>query len=168
MVYAMGLLWYLLAVAVLCARHRYGGSYGSAQCLQKKNSIGAISSGYHISDRDDGHDDDDGSSRSYPSRTLWGTGFHLAEKFPFLFERRFGIAAYDFWYGYSACQIDLGVMDGPVVNYNYKNKKSERSMFGTREEVDEMEALADAWKAQNGDGVVGQEISLSEFIKGKV
>ena len=58
-------------------------------------------------------------------------------------------------------------MDGPVVNYNYKNKKSEHSMFGTREEVDEMEALADAWKAQNGDGVVGQEISLSEFIKGK-
>ena len=60
------------------------------------------------------------------------------------------------------------VMDGPVVNYDYKKKSNERSMFGTREEYDEMEALADAWKAQNGDGVVGQEISLSEFIKGKV
>ena len=60
------------------------------------------------------------------------------------------------------------VADAPVVNYNYKKKGKERSMFGTREEYDEMEALADAWKAQNGDGVVGKEISLSEFVKGKV
>ena len=59
------------------------------------------------------------------------------------------------------------VSDCPVFSYG-KTKKSERSMFGTREEADEMEALADAWKAQNGDGVAGQNISLSEFMKGKM
>lgn len=157
----------LLEVVVLCERHRSGGCDGSTRCFQKKNSISTISSGYHISDRDDGHDDDDGTSRSWPSRTLWGAGFHLAEKFPFLFERRFGIAAFDYWYGYSACQIDLGVMDGPVFSYG-KSKKNERSMFGSREEADEMDALVNAWEAQNGTGIAGQEISLSEFMKGKV
>ena len=71
-------------------------------CGQKKNSVRCIGSEYHISDRNDGHDDGDGSTRAYPSRTNWGAAYSLAEKFPFLFERRFGIRAYDYWYGYTA------------------------------------------------------------------
>ena len=40
-------------------------------------------------------------------------------------------------------------------------------MFGTKAEADEMEALADAWKAQNGEGIAGKTVNLSEFVQGK-
>ena len=133
----------------------------------KKNSVGAISDGYHIGDRDDGHDDDDGSTRSWPSRTCWGAAFSLAEKFPFLFERRFGIRAYDYWWGYTSVEIDLMVLDQPVVNYNYGKKKNGRSMIATKREVDELDALQSAWeKKRGGRTVVGEEFSLREFVGG--
>lgn len=79
----------------------------------KKNSIERILADYHISDRDDGRDDDDDEerSKSYPSRTSWGAAFSLAEKFGFLFHRKYFIAAYDYWWGYSSAQIDLMVAD---------------------------------------------------------
>ena len=82
-------------------------------------------------------------------------------------ERKFGIAAFDYWWGYTAAQIELMVADQPVISYK-NDRKSERSMFGSREEVDEMDALADAWKAMNGDGVAGQTVNLSEFVSGKM
>ena len=46
---------------------------------------------------------------------------------------------------------------------------SEKSMFGTREEeYDEMEALVDAWEAQNSESMVGKKVDLNEFMKKKV
>ena len=86
---------------------------------RKKNSIDSVLSAYHISDRDDGRDDGDdkGGSKSYPSRTSWGAAYSLAEKFGFLFERKFGIRAYDYWWGYTAAQIGLMVADQPLVMY---------------------------------------------------
>ena len=60
------------------------------------------------------------------------------------------------------------IMDQPVVNYQTE-KKSGRSMFGTKAEADEMEALADAWKAMNGESShVGKSFSLGEFMKGDI
>lgn len=59
------------------------------------------------------------------------------------------------------------VMDQPVISYKQDKKKSDRSMFGTKAEADEMEALADAWKAQNGEGIAGKTVNLSEFVQGK-
>lgn len=59
------------------------------------------------------------------------------------------------------------VSDQPVVNYNTK-KGDKRSMFGTKEEYDEMEALADAWKKQNGSGMAGKTVKLDEFLQKKV
>ena len=158
----------ILALAVLCCGHRPGRGHGSARCLQKINSVGTISDSYHISDRHDGSDDEQSTTRTYPSRTSWGAAYSLGEKFPFLLERKFGIAAYDYWYGYSSCQIDLMLIDQPVIDYGSSEKKSEKSMFGTREEYDEMEALVDAWEAQNSESMVGKKVDLNEFMKKKV
>ena len=168
MVPAVGVVLGVLALAVLCEGYRPGGGHGGVGCIQKKNSIGAVSDGYHISDRHDGSDDEHGKTRSYPSRTAWGAAYSLGEKFPFLLERKFGIAAYDYWYGYSSCQIDLMLADQPVIDYGSTEKKNERSMFGTREEYDEMEALTAAWEAQNKESMVGKKVNLSEFMTKKV
>ena len=83
---------------------------------------------------------------------------------PFLFERRFGIRAFDYWYGYSANQIDLMVMDHPVINYG-KDKKP-GSMIATKSEVEELNELQEAWERKHkGKSRVGQKVSLGEFLK---
>ena len=134
---------------------------------QKKNSIGTVSAEYHISDRDDGHDDGDGSSRVWPSRTRWGSAYSLGEKFGFLLERRFGIRAFDYWYGYSACQIELMIADQPVIDYSGGKKKG--SMMATRSEVDALDELTEAWEQKRqGKSFVGQTVNLDEFVKGEV
>lgn len=60
------------------------------------------------------------------------------------------------------------LIDQPVIDYGSSEKKSEKSMFGTREEYDEMEALVDAWEAQNSESMVGKKVDLNEFMKKKV
>ena len=58
------------------------------------------------------------------------------------------------------------VIDQPTVSWK-QQRKSERSMFGTKKEVDEMEALADAWtEANKGKSMVGKNVSLSDFVSG--
>ena len=136
---------------------------------QKKNSIRAIDDGYHIGDRNDGHADDDSGTRSWPSRTRFGAAYSLSEKFPWLFERRFGIRAFDYWWGYTSCEIDLITIDQPVIDYNYKKNKSKKSMIATQKEVDEMEALNKAWEEKRkGRTYVGGTFSLNEFVVGKI
>ena len=57
-------------------------------------------------------------------------------------------------------------MDQPKIDYGSKKK----GMGNSRKDVDEMDALADAWaekKAQEGDDT-GETFSLSGFIQGKV
>ena len=154
-------------MAFLCDRHRPGRHCRHTCSNQKKNSIGPISSGYHISDRCHGHDDDDESSGLWPSRTKWGGAYSLGEKFPFLLERRYGIRAYDYWYGYTTAQIELMLIDQPVMDYG--SKKS-TGMGNSRADVDEMDALADKWaekKAEEGS-MKGETFSLSGFMKGEV
>lgn len=166
MVPAEGVVLVVLALALLREGHRPGRDYGSAGCQQKKNSIRAISDGYHIGDRDDGHDDDDGSSRTWPSRTRWGSAYSLSEKFPWLLERKFGIAAFDYWWGYTAAEIDLMVIDQPVISYKTEKKKS---MMASRKEAAELDALTEAWEnKRKGKSLAGKELSLSEFMKQKV
>ena len=132
--------------------------------MQKKNSISGILTAYHISDRDDGRDDDDDEkrSKSYPSRTSWGGAFSLAEKFPFLFERRYGIAAYDYWWGYSSAQIDLMTIDQPLVVYpKDESKPVERSKKN-------MDDMYERWAAKkNGSTLAGKMISLVYYLNNK-
>ena len=86
---------------------------------------------------------------------------------PFLFERRFGIRAFDYWYGYSACQIDLMVMDQPVIDYSGGKKKG--SMMATRAEVDALDELTEAWeKKRQGKRFVGQTVDLNDFLTQKI
>lgn len=125
--------------------------------------------GYHIIDRNDGHDDDDGTSRAWPSRTRWGAVYSLGEKFPFLLERRFGIGAFDYWWGYTSAQIELMLIDQPTIEYNTKDKKGKKSMIATKQEEDEMKELVEAWKKdRNGKSYAGKTFSLNDFMAGKV
>lgn len=89
---------------------------------------------------------------------------------PWLFERRFGIRAFDYWWGYTASQIDLMAMDGPVLDYgNNKKKGGKKSMIATKEEENEMKALVEAWnKDRQGKSYVGKTFSLNDFMNGKV
>lgn len=134
----------------------------------KKNSIERILAGYHISDRDDGRDDDDDEerSKSYPSRTSWGAAFSLAEKFGFLFHRKYFIAAYDYWWGYSSAQIDLMVADQPLVVYP-KTKKESGPKKHTLKEMDD---LYDRWmeKKKNEGSLVGKKISLADYLNNEL
>ena len=132
--------------------------------MQKKNSISGILTAYHISDRDDGRDDDDDEkrSKSYPSRTSWGGAFSLAEKFPFLFERRCGIAAYDYWWGYSSAQIDLMTIDQPLVVYP---KDESKPVEHSKRKMDDM---YERWAAKkNGSTLAGKKISLGDYLNNK-
>lgn len=86
---------------------------------------------------------------------------------PFLFERRFGIRAFDYWYGYSICQIELMMMDQPVIDYGTEKKKG--SMMATKSEVEELDALQAAWEAKRqGRSFVGQKVNLNDFVKGSI
>lgn len=87
---------------------------------------------------------------------------------PFLLERRFGIRAFDYWYGYSACQIELMVMDQPVIDYGGKDKKR-GSMMASRAEVEALDELTEAWeKKRQGRSFVGKKVDLNDFLKQKV
>ena len=136
---------------------------GVLNVAKKKNTISSISTHYHISDRNDGCDDDDdeSGSRAYPSRTSWGGAFSLAEKFSFLFERRFGIRAYDYWWGYTSAQIDLMAIDQPTIVYPKKNDGKHAS----KSEIDE---LTEAWEKKHKASRVGREISLNDYFNNDI
>ena len=82
-------------------------------------------------------------------------------------ERKFGIAAFDYWWGYTTAQIELMVMDQPVIDYG---SKKEKGMGNSRADKQEMDDLAEAWaqkKASEGS-MEGETFSLSGFMKGEV
>lgn len=87
---------------------------------------------------------------------------------PWLFERRFGIRAFDYWWGYTTAQIELMVADQPVIDYG--SKKDKKGMGNSRADVNEMDALADAWvkKKEAEGGMDGKTFSLNDFVEGKV
>lgn len=133
----------------------------------KKNSIVSLLTAYHISDRDGGRDDDDDSegSESYPSRTSWGAAYSLGEKYPFLFASRFGVRAYDYWWGYTSAQIDLMVSDQPLIVYKKEKKRNaDGSVKHTKKEMDD---LYDRWAARKAaeGSMAGKKINLSEWLR---
>ena len=61
------------------------------------------------------------------------------------------------------------VMDQPVIDYGSKDKKSEKSMIGTKAEEEEMDALTEAWmKNRQGESFVGKTVNLGDFVRGNV
>lgn len=90
---------------------------------------------------------------------------------PWLFERRFGIRAFDYWWGYTKAQIELMSMDQPIIENitKDKDKKGKKSMIATKKEEDEMKDLVEQWKKdRNGQTYAGKTFSLDDFMKGKV
>lgn len=87
----------------------------------------------------------------------------MSEKFPWLFERRFFIRAYDYWYGYSKAQIELMAIDQPITVFP-KNKKTSKNGGHTRAE---MQKIAEEWEKKHGKaGRVSEKINMSEFLAG--
>ncbi len=87
----------------------------------------------------------------------------MSEKFPFLFERRFFIRAYDYWYGYTKAQIELMSIDQPITVY----KKEKGGASGTKHTRAEMQKIAADWEKKHGKaGKVEGKVDLNEFIAG--
>lgn len=72
-------------------------------------------------------------------------------------ERRFGVRAYDYWYGYTVAQIELMTADQPLVVYKNKDKKPTKS---------QMDDFADKWaEMKKKDGEKKEKISLSDYFR---
>lgn len=73
-----------------------------------------------------------------------------------MFERRFGIAAYDYWWGYSKAQIELMIADQPFVSYKRKKKVTKASL----------DKMYDEWEKKKNErgGFVGKKIDLNNFF----
>ena len=130
--------------------------------MVKKSTARGILSHYHITDRDDGRndDDDESGSKSFPSRTKWGAAYSLGEKYSFLLERKYGIKAYDYWWGYTAAQIELMIADAPIVVYKKDDKPKTKK---------DMEEIRKAWEEKRqGRTMVGKEMKLSDFLNKKL
>lgn len=71
-------------------------------------------------------------------------------------ERRFGIAAYDYWWGYTKAQIELMIADQPFVSYKKKKKATKQSM----------DKLYEEWEQRRKEkgSLVGRTIDLNSFF----
>ena len=75
--------------------------------------------------------------------------------------------AYDYWWGYSAAQIDLMVADQPVIVYKKDVKRNaDRSVRHTKKEMDELWEKWEKKKAKEGSKV-GKRINLGEWMREK-
>lgn len=70
--------------------------------------------------------------------------------------------AYDYWWGYTAAQLELMAVDQPVVVY----KKAAKDKAPSKEK---MMKLAERWKKERAGrkSYVGREVSLSEILSNK-
>lgn len=85
-----------------------------------------------------------------------------------MFASRFGVRAYDYWWGYTSAQIDLMVADGPMIAY--KKSKKRNADGSVKHTAKEMDDLWDRWvkKKEKEGSVVGKTINLNEYLRGEV
>lgn len=146
----------------------YIKQYGDHELMKviavgKKNSSGRLLDCYHISDRDEGHDDDNDKrgSRAYPSRTSYGQTWEIGKSYPWLTEplRVFGIPIskplFGIYWVLTNAQIELLAMDVSIVVTDYdkdnKEKKHDTKNFKSPS-VSEIEDAAKRWKDKYGNG----------------
>ena len=118
---------------------------------------------YHISDRDEGHDDDNDKrgSRAYPSRTSYGQTWEIGKSYPWLTEplRLFGIPIskplFGIYWVLTNAQIELLAMDVSIVvtdcDKDSKGKKHDTKNFKSPS-VSDIEDAAKRWKDKYGNG----------------
>lgn len=75
-----------------------------------------------------------------------------------MYASRFGIRAYDYWWGYTSAQIDLMIADQPIAVYakNGDNKKAP-----TKAKMDDLWAR---WAEKHKTSASGEKIKLSEYL----
>lgn len=73
-----------------------------------------------------------------------------------MFERRFGVKAYDYWWGYTKAQIELMIADQPFVSFKKEKKNTKK----------QMDDLAERWEKKKGEAK-GVSDPLQEFKGGK-
>lgn len=67
--------------------------------------------------------------------------------------------AYDYWYGYTAAEIELMAIDQPLVSYKNRNKN------GGEHTAEEINATMDEWERTHGSyELSGEKVSLSELF----
>ena len=90
------------------------------------------------------------------------------ECLPVIFATRYGIKAYDYWWGYTSAQIDLMVADQPIIVY--KKDKKRNSDGSVKHTAKEMDDLWDNWvkKKEKEGSLVGKKISLSDYLNNKI
>lgn len=82
----------------------------------------------------------------------------MSEKYGFLFMSRFGVRAYDYWWGYTKAQIHLMTIDAPISTYKSKDKNPTAA---------EMSALSEEWRKRKGNGTrTGRKLTIGELFNG--
>mgnify|MGYP000113932552 FL=1 len=128
----------------------------------KKSTCGGILRLYNITDRDEGYRkvDDEGGSKSYPSREFYGSAWSAGEKHPFLthpLNLFFGIWVVPMWGYYwvhTAAQIELGLIDCPIIVYERGKKRKGGKVDGPEfEKADALDVVnkADKWQKKYGN-----------------
>ena len=64
-----------------------------------------------------------------------------------MFETRFFIKAYNYWWGYTAAQIELMALDMPLVSYSHTKKDDDAFKNPTKKK---MQDFYERWKAMRG------------------
>lgn len=125
----------------------YGGGYTISRDIRtvnwylfsiwlKKNSARFLLEVYHVLDRDEGHEDDNDEKgvRVYGSRTEIGAINAIAEKRPWFAEPRqfffsfISVPFYNYYWGFTAAQIELMMTDLPLIVYlKNNNKKNDKN-----------------------------------------
>lgn len=127
---------------------------------------------YHISDRDEGHDndDDEGGSKAFPSRETWGAAWSIGEKHPSLTEPLilfFGlwrIPMWGYYWQYTLAQIELLSVDGPLISYNRKNRtKDNKSAPAVRAE--DVNRKVKEWQEKYGGGKTEVILDFSQYTQ---
>lgn len=85
-----------------------------------------------------------------------------------MFASRFGVRAYDYWWGYTSAQIDLMVADQPMLVYKKdKKRNADGSIKHSKKEMDD---LWNNWlkKKEQEGSLVGKKIDFGAYLRGDI
>ena len=130
---------------------------------KKKTTCNRILAEYHITDRDERHnnDDDEGRSKTFPSRTSWGTGWDIGKAHPSLMLPRmffffFQVDRWGYMWGYTIPQIELLAIDAPLIVYSDVNRKDKPT-------AKKIEETNKKWANKYGN-TQGTKIDLTDLL----
>lgn len=114
--------------------------------------------------------DEDGGSRSYPSRTKFGAAFVDRKQLQWLVMPRyiFGlwrVSMYEYYWGHTAAQIQLMIVDAPLTVYQARKDKPKPGEKGFTRTAEQAAREYDRWKKrQEEEKKRGVKIDLNTFL----